>query len=60
MGQQMGVPSANSVTYASNTMGVNAVFESTSANLMGLRSGAKSSMAYSDEDRDLQRKAGVK
>lgn len=55
-----GVLSANAMTYASNAKGTSAAFASTSANLRAMRGGASASMAYSDDDRDKQTKAGAR
>lgn len=58
-GSSLGVAAANSMTYAANAVGTQSAFSSTSSNLRMMRSGAAPSMAYSDEDRDEQKKAGA-
>jgi len=59
-GGNIGVSAGNTMSFAANAAGVNAMYNSTSANLVSMRCGAKSSMAYSDEDRKKQSLAGVK
>lgn len=56
----IGVSASNSITYAANTAGTQAMFASASSNLRSFRAGVSKSMAYSEEDRKAQLKAGVK
>lgn len=55
----MGIRAANAMTYADNSAGVNAAFASTSSNLVQMRFGSSTTMAYSKEDRKKQKDAGV-
>lgn len=56
----IGIGAANAMSYAANATGVNAAFSSLSHNAVAMRSGLVKSMAFTDDDRLKQRKAGVK
>lgn len=56
---QIGIIADNAITYAANSIGTSYAFDSTSKNLVSMRSGIKRGLAYSDTDRELQRKAGA-
>jgi hypothetical protein len=58
-GSGLGVSPANSMTYAANAAGTQSAFSTTSVNLCAMRCGTAASMAYSQQDRDEQAKAGV-
>lgn len=55
----IGICAANAMKYAHNAVGTQALFCSTSDNLRSFRTGASADMAYSDEDRKKQEKAGA-
>lgn len=59
-GAALGVKTANSMTYAANSVGTQEAFASTSANAVSFRTGRSGGMAYSDKDREAQVKAGAK
>lgn len=56
---KLGMPIGNAINYAANAVGTQAVFGSASSNLVRLRSGNVKSMAFTDEDREKQKKAGL-
>lgn len=58
-GVSFGFVADNSMTYANNAAGVNAVFACTSANLVSMRSGASATMSYSAAQREEQEDAGA-
>lgn len=57
----LGVSAANAMTYAHNAAGTSKAFQATSANLCRARgvSGQSVNMAYSEKDREEQKKAGA-
>lgn len=55
----LGMNARSSMTYASNSIGTKSAFAATSANLSAFRCSISGSMAYSDKDREEQKKAGV-
>jgi hypothetical protein len=59
VGGSIGVGAANSMTYAANAVGTAQAFASTGKNLRSMRAGGQSTMAYSQDDRDEQKKAGA-
>jgi len=56
----LGVSGSNSMTYAGNRVGTAAAVAAVSANLGSLRTNRVKSMAFTDADREMQAKAGVK
>lgn len=56
----LGINAANAITYAANAAGASAVMDSLSSNLVSYRTGRSKSLAFTDEDRQEQTKAGVK
>jgi hypothetical protein len=55
----IGINAANAMTYANNTQGVASSYGSLSRNLTACRMSVSADMAFSDEDRKAQKKAGV-
>lgn len=55
----IGISDANAMSYAHNPIGTQAVFGSTSSNLRKFRGGQSVSMAYTEDDKDAQIKAGL-
>lgn len=59
-GQAFGIAGASSLTYAANSLGTTAVFDSMSANIASYRSGSKVDMSFEAKDFKAQADAGVK
>lgn len=59
VGTSMGINAANSMTYAANNVGTSAVFASLNANTRAYRSGLMKNASFTDQDYDLQAKAGA-
>lgn len=55
----LGISTANALTYAANAAGVQRAYNSLSANVVSHRAGLSKHVDFSDEDRDWQRKAGI-
>lgn len=56
---QMGIQGAHAMTYAANSVGTKAVCDVMSANIRDVRRGVKTTLDWSDEDREIQKKAGA-
>lgn len=59
VGKSLNVSIGNSITYASNQYGTQAVFDSTSNNIRSFRGGQSVNCAYTEADRKKQKKAGA-
>jgi hypothetical protein len=55
----MGITQANALTYAANPAGTQAAFGSVARNVAAYRMGVAASPAFSDEDREIQKKSGA-
>jgi Mg-chelatase subunit ChlD len=58
-GQAFGISGANSLSYANNALGTQAVFSSVGQNLTSYRAGAKMDMSFEAKDVDAQKSAGL-
>lgn len=56
---QMGIQAANAMTYAANKVGTEAAFYSVAKKMTAVRMNQAASMAFDEEDREAQRKAGA-
>lgn len=56
----IGINTANALSYAANAQGTSAVYASLSANVTSRRVGRSMGMSFSKEDREKQKKAGVR
>ena len=57
--QNFGISGANSMTYAANSVGTMAVFDSLAMNVASYRAGSKMDMSFEDKDYAAQANAGV-
>ena len=57
--EEIGIARDNALQYANNADGTRAAFAAVSDNLAGFRRGDRQHMAYAEEDREAQRKAGA-
>lgn len=56
----LGINASNAMTYAANAVGTDKVYASASMRMASFRVGAAKSMAFTEEDREEQLKAGAK
>lgn len=55
----IGIGASNAMDYAANAVGTQAVYMATASNMRSFREGRKSSMSWTDDQRDDQKKAGA-
>lgn len=55
----IGISGANAMSYASNAVGTKAVFRSVSSNLRSYSGGMSAGMAFTEDDKEAQTKAGL-
>lgn len=58
-GASFGIMRGQSMTYAANAKGTEAAYQSLSASIGSVRSGASANASFSEKDRDEQKKAGA-
>lgn len=58
--QRIGVAASNAINYTANAVGTQDLYDSLSANVVRMRCSNSSSMKWSDEDREKQKKAAAK
>lgn len=59
VGSGFGIAAGSSMTYAANSAGTNAAYQSLNASIANVRSGVSASTSFSEKDRDDQKKAGA-